>query len=44
MRCTYTVCKRRATMVWLPFAAELRALCWVHRMPATIAAMRRLLA
>lgn len=44
MRCTFTACSRRASLVWLPMAAEWRAICWLHRTPATIAMMRRLLA
>ena len=44
MKCTFTACRHRATMVWLPMAESPRAICLWHRTAAAIAAMRRLLA
>jgi hypothetical protein len=44
MRCTFTACPHRASLVWLPMADHAVAICWLHRAPAAIAAMRRLLA
>lgn len=44
LRCSFTACRWRAALVWLPMAWFPVALCSRHRTPAAIATMRRLVA